>query len=916
MFLFLLASLVIAAPLDGDVTMDGKTWARLVASPPISTSEGHGPAAVSRQVKLRWDGEVTHVEVRWRIEAQKQGWWRERLAGPGVLVERVTWNGRAGPTSSNVEGTFVTGRVTGPVIIVLVGTLKGDPSRAAVPVELAKASLGTVQIEAGALRGRIQGADVVPVDELWWASGSSMSVQVSPPKRSARSRRSLAVAFSGVGLTVGEGELLGKARLEWRLRQGELSAVSFTAQHVGADLDVVGPGVTGWQRNGDRVTVRLDKAVHDVVHLDLRWSSSLSDSGQAQVPTPLVVPADAFRVQSTLQLAKDSELEVVPELSGWTPIASSKLDDFGTGLIEGTPTAAYKIGGKAKPGQLSLLRFVPVAGPQVMVDVAAYTMTASAEGRSLTRALYTVRNERAGNLRFRPPTGHRVIGVRVAGQTAFPARTGAEWVIPLPRSIETVEGLVSFPVEVILLGQVSRGWARREDRQLPLPQIGAPVAVNRVTLTLPPTWADELEEGEHGRVEAFSEGEGIAYGFGVGGAAEAKADQAWQDAMGAYMSNEFDKADRLLDTLDEMGADNENLGRLRSNLDVVQGRAVGGETAMTRRVVAQASSRGEEDRRQREEVLREAEEELESGNYEQAVVSYKKAEALSNKLSKVQQRESVEEQEKARFSNANVVKAEKKMKQRTKDQAVYRSASEVQRRPANKRVVDDKVGGKSDAGQDRVSFDDDDDDGAGGDEADASGFFDFDGVEISGELAKPQGGYVLDDEEEPSPAVDSTIYSGLVVVSADTEDRVMTVEVRKEAVPRVSVSAIQDVSVVGGRRPVRALQSRRGGGRGLSGAKDAPAAPPPPPVALPAEMAGSLAGSKGSGSVTLAANGVTFSSSADAFEPLKVSSTSLSVVVPVLGQTVRYQHLLLPVDAELVVHVRARAPRSSVRSVK
>ena len=956
MYLILLASLAAhAAPADGVVTVDGETWARLVRVDKEDPGEGHGPAAVAREVRLRWDGEVVHVTARWRVEAQEAGWWRARLAGPGVLVQRVTWNGARPSTSSDASGTWVTGRVRGPVELVLYGTLAQDPTRGAARVELAPASIGTVLVDAGKLEGTLSGADVVPVDGSWWTSSPDLKLTVAPKRRAARDRRTLAVAASGIGLTVGEGELRGKARLQWTLRQGELKAVSFTVKDVGTDLDVVGPGVAAWSRQGDRVTVRLDKPVRDRVDLELSWSSALVASAESRVAVPVVIPGDAFRVQSSLQLAKDSELEVVPALKGWTPVAASQLQTWGTDLIEGTPTAAYELGGPGKSGSLSLLRFVPAAGPEVMVDVAAYTMTASAEGRTLTRALYTVRNERAGNLRFRPPEGYSVIGVRVAGDTAIPARTGGDWVIPLPRSVETVKGLVSFPVEVILLGRLDERWSRREIREVPLPRIGAPVAVNRVTLTLPPTWTDELEEGEHGRVDDFSEGEGIAYGFGVGGTDEAKADQLWQDAMGSYMDNDFDKADELLNQLDDMGADNENLARLRSNLDVVQGRSSGGESAMSRRVVAQAKSRGEDDRRRREQILREAEQQLEAGDYEQAERAYKKAHSLSQKLSKLEQKESVEEKEKVQYAVTNAVKAKEKREERAKNQAVYRAAQEAAPEPDVSGFVEleDERSFSFQAPPDEpeptpevVDEEPEEEEAIVGYDEDME--FSFEGIEVQGQLSSDgdgfgagsatvvtggaKGGAVGSEVVEDQPDVEAqkrVVVSADKIVVDDTK-RVSEVETvqRLRAVPAAASPQRAGISLGGLRRSAGRDRNARGprtaakppspkpAKSSASGSASTPPPPPRTPSASPADS-GVLGVVDGvfDASNKDRAGGDVFRSD-EAFEPLEVSSTSMSVVVPVLGQTIRYQHLLLPADADVVVHVEARAPRSSIRSLQ
>ncbi|HMV67317.1 MAG TPA: hypothetical protein PKA64_10735, partial [Myxococcota bacterium] len=48
----------------------------------------------------------------------------------------------------------------------------------------------------------------------------------------------------------------------------------------------------------------------------------------------------------------------------------------------------------------------------------------------------------------------------------------------------------------------------------------------------------------------------------------------------------------------------------------------------------------------------------------------------------------------------------------------------------------------------------------------------------------------------------------------------------------------------------------------------------------------------------------------DAWEPLEVTATSASLVIPVLGETVRYQHLLLDADDDspITLYARRRSP--------
>jgi len=464
-----------------------------------------------------------------------------------------------------------------------------------------------------------------------------------------------------VGLTVGEGALQGRARVRWALRQGRLARVALRVADTGEDLSVSGANVADWSRTGDRVVVELRRPVEGAVTVELSWTRPLGDGETDRVPVPRIAPEDAFRTTAALQIARDADLEILPRVAGWSPVAASELPPVAEGLVRGTPTASFTTP-RVAGGYLDLLRFVPVSGPPLVVDVASVQITASLEGRTLTRAHYTVRNEQAAFLRLTPPPGARIVGIRVQDAPVTPSLDGATWRIPLPRSLETVDGLLAFPIEVILLGE-GTPWARRAERELPVPAVDAPVAVLRTTVHLPRGWIPELEPGEHGVVEAFTEGEGLAYGFGLGGAEEARADRLWQEAQAAYMRNAFDEADGLLDQLEGLGARNENLGRLRSNLDVVQGR---GEAsgALARRVRDQARSRALDDYREQAALLEEAERRMAAGDYDEAEAAYGRAAALSEKLDKVEQTESVEQDRVAEVARANVVEARKKRKVR------------------------------------------------------------------------------------------------------------------------------------------------------------------------------------------------------------------------------------------------------------
>lgn len=635
----LLLALICAVPARaGTVVIDGELWRALQPPEEPKPVPGPGPRAVRRDVVLEPVADGVRVRVRWRVHADEPGWLDARLAGPAVRIERVTWRGGPVAVASQADGHHLTVWVDRDGEVELEAVVLGDPTRAPLPIELLAAAAGRVDVRGTTLDPRIEGA--VRGRDAFWTGEGTLALQLLDEAPVA-ARTTLAVAQVGMGLTVGDAELEGRARVQWQVRQGALERVSFRTVGLGADVRVTGSDISSWQRVGDRIEVELRQPEKHLVTLEVAWSDAVPAGDEARLVLPVILPDDAWRTETVVQLARDGEVEVVPELQGVEAAASSTLPSWAGGLVVGTPTASYRAKG-APSGSLSLLRFQPVEQPAAVVDIASYTVATNADGHLLGRAHFTIRNERASHLRVIPPPGTKLLALQVGGQPVVPGRDdGPGWLVPLVRSVETVEGLLSFPVEVIVIGEVG-AWDAREQRLLELVRVDAPVAVSRLTLYLPPGYESRLDVGEEQVVADFTEGETITYGYAVGDVAVAQVDLAFQDAVGAWMRNDFDEAQAQLDKLREMGAETENVRRLQSNLDVIDGKDANGDDAMARRVKDQARARAVDEEREQEEELKKAEEAYNAGDYASASSSYGKALEIGEKLDKLEQSEAVE----------------------------------------------------------------------------------------------------------------------------------------------------------------------------------------------------------------------------------------------------------------------------------
>ena len=968
MSLSLLLALVLV-PAPGFVELERASWDAMRALPP---AELPVPAwAASRTLTLTPVAGGLQLRARWELRSLSPGaWFSGQVLGdmPGLRLEDLRWNGKPAAVAVGSGGVTVAGKVSGRATIELQAFVPGDPLQAPLLLQVLPATRG--RSEAGAPGGLVaalrvpgEAGAVLRPDAAFWSGAGALELSYVSPPASASAATAMVVARAGIGVTVGDAELRGRARLVWELRRGSVDAVNFSALGVGADLEVTGLGVRAVQRSGSEVRVELQEPVSGRLELDLKWTAPIGAAAESRVALPQVVFADVFRGESALQLARDGEVEVVPEASGWTPVRAAALPGWAQGLVEGTPSAAFTASGAAS-GSLTLLRFVPLEGPPVVVDVAAYTIATSREGRALIRAHYEVRNERAASLRIRPPAGFTILGVRVAGETAVIARDSeGAWRVPLQRSVDTVSGLLSFPIEVALLGE-ARPWARRERRELPLPRLDAPVAVTRVTLHLPPGYRSRLHAGDGEVVDSFTKGEGITYGLGVGEVGAARADALFQGAVKRWLDNDFKGAQAELDQLKSMGASNENIARLQGNLDLISGRGGQQDAGVQRRIREQAKARAVDEQVTLENLQKQAEASRASGDYGAAQSQYQAALEVGDRLAQLEQKESVEQ-----VARNEALRNELKSTAEEAERVVVTKKA-GRRRPA-RASKDGRFGSgakakTSSANGYSFEYDGDIDGVADTEDVDKAPAQASTGVAGKHELAAPAfipdgadlGKRVADDTKivKTMPAADdelrdmpsapepvSAAFVGEVVggqlagdvtkipapdivvadpTSATGVDRPVEVTRRDFAavvsvVPGVTSDAAESRSfqAISASRSTRRRLFGRLGGRRKDSAVQTPTATASKPAPLPGPMLEKNYRDPSGGEADKKPEAPPADAPAEALaeapvglpEP-KVTASAVSVVVPTMGEAVRYQRLLLPADAVHTVELWAREP--------
>lgn len=241
----------------GSVVVDGARYQamRPLVDPRVPTASM--VLVRQRSVSVRQEDETLFVSVRWRLEAPTPGWADVQLTGPMVQVDSVRWNGAETAVTAGPEGALLSVWVAGPSEIVLEGTVDANLDVASVDLELLDAPIGDVIISGtGGQPSLLSAAAAVFLEKGHWSTGAPR-FQLGTTAPSAGVAATLVIAHVGMGLTLGDSEIRGNARMEWEVRRGSIDRVSFSVANVGKDLDVKGEDVESWRRSGDTVEVDL-----------------------------------------------------------------------------------------------------------------------------------------------------------------------------------------------------------------------------------------------------------------------------------------------------------------------------------------------------------------------------------------------------------------------------------------------------------------------------------------------------------------------------------------------------------------------------------------------------------------------------------------------------------------------------------
>ena len=309
------------------------------------------------------------------------------------------------------------------------------------------------------------------------------------------------------------------ARLRVGILGGRTDRLNLTLPPAARRVRVTGPDVREAQVSGGRVAVFLRGRIPQQTRLDVRYELPLA-KGSIQRLRRIQMDSGHWSGGTLVitNTAGGSEI-LAHTVVGLREMHSADLPASARAILAGKPVIAYQITSRSYSAAIDVIDLGEFALRESIADLAHYQLVFHGDGAILCKADYEIRNRGRQFLRVDLPRGARVLLARVNDKsrpiTPIAGQADA-YLLPLIRSKASVKGLVSFPVEIVL---VYRGQAlsRSGQASVPLPRIDLPIAYGWCEFYVPDGMRVRRWSGPMRRVEQYSSETAVAtlsYGRG------------------------------------------------------------------------------------------------------------------------------------------------------------------------------------------------------------------------------------------------------------------------------------------------------------------------------------------------------------------------------------------------------------------
>ncbi|MFW6286832.1 MAG: hypothetical protein ACOC29_02720, partial [Candidatus Sumerlaeota bacterium] len=542
---------------------------------------------------------------------------------------------------------------------------RGDAARAQFSLEHASFAVATVEINTRLeldvrveqQPGRLVGMQREGTRGILPLGGGESTTIVWQAPQFETMRTGTVSMRPNVAWLVGERTLSANARLDLRMLGGAAEELVLFLPAGSEQVELRGPDLREFRQDGNRLQVFFRGAVSGASSLDLTFTCP-RPSGETFLLPRIETAGGRGDSGGWLIVSNDTPgILLENSVAGLEAAELSQADASVRGLSWANPVHVYRDESRSGSARFDLLLAAPFPLVDTIADKADIQMVVRPDGSEMTRVRWSMRNDRAQYMRLRMPEGAKILSLSVEEKSARPVYDGGVILIPLAKSIQTLERLLSFPIELVYVRQADT-LEGMEDYAVDLPEL-VDVSTARIELELYLPEDYELEwvrSALRRKIEESAPGaEGFTIGYGQTDAPSpaplmtrplrpesSLSTSYYRLGYEAYKSNRFSEAEQYLEkAAANAPADAESKDEVAALLGTIKATAGDGGAATTKSskakqaVVRQSlEASNVQQMAQQADFEREGRELLQEGRREEALGKLRQSRVLGKELQK------------------------------------------------------------------------------------------------------------------------------------------------------------------------------------------------------------------------------------------------------------------------------------------
>ena len=275
-------------------------------------------------------------------------------------------------------------------------------------------------------------------------------------------------------IAVAEGQLLGTETVDFNVLHSAVRELKLIVPAGVSVLEVTGPKLADWRVTDQRELVLTPRG--EVLGPYSVRISYEAPADQETAIVPILRAAAVEREKGFVGVIALANVEITPgDVTGATLIDVRQLPADIAAMTKQPILLGFRYVAESFTIPLAIRKHGEVTVLVTVADSALVTTMQLDDGRRMTKAVYTVRNNRNQFLRVKMPAGADVWSASVSSNAVTPAADSeGNLLIPLVRSASEAAELSSFPVELVYIEAPKEAPASSGKLHVELPRLDAP----------------------------------------------------------------------------------------------------------------------------------------------------------------------------------------------------------------------------------------------------------------------------------------------------------------------------------------------------------------------------------------------------------------------------------------------------------